>query len=83
MRREEIAQLRVENIKEAEGVKYFEIVKAKTQAGVRNVPIHPKLASVVKRLHIWRQRLLVDPQTNTPQRRARRRHRKALQDAQR
>ncbi|QTH72029.1 tyrosine-type recombinase/integrase [Pseudoalteromonas xiamenensis] len=50
MRREEIAQLRVENIKEAEGVKYFEIVEAKTQAGVRNVPIHPKLASLVKRL---------------------------------
>lgn len=50
MRREEIAKLTIENIKEAEGIKYFEIVEAKTQAGVRNVPIHPKLSSVIKRL---------------------------------
>lgn len=44
MRVEEIAQLRVENI----GPDGMEIVKAKTKAGERTVPIHSALASLIE-----------------------------------
>lgn len=45
-RREELSSLKVEHVKRDR----FEIVDAKTQAGVRTVPIHQKLAPTIKRL---------------------------------
>lgn len=50
MRREEIARLRVENVRERNGIKYFEIFEAKTGAGLRDVPVHSELLSVVEQL---------------------------------
>lgn len=50
MRREEIARLRVENVKEREGFRYFDIIDAKTKAGLREVPIHSELLALVEQL---------------------------------
>lgn len=43
---EELCSLQVEHVKKD----HFEIVDAKTKAGIRSVPIHPKLAPTLKRL---------------------------------
>ena len=48
MRLDEICSLRAEQIKKAEGVRYFDIVKSKTAAGVRVVPIHSGLRPFLK-----------------------------------
>lgn len=45
-RREELCALRVEHVKHDR----FEIVDAKTEAGVRTVPVHPELRLTLKRL---------------------------------
>lgn len=45
MRQDEVASLRVENVER----KFFNITDAKTPAGVRRVPIHPSLKSLVAR----------------------------------
>lgn len=50
MRREEIARLKIENIRERSGIKYFEIVEAKTGAGLRDVPVHSELLPLVQEL---------------------------------
>ncbi len=50
MRREEIARLRVENIREREGIRYFDIIDAKSKAGLREVPIHSELLALVDKL---------------------------------
>jgi integrase len=50
MRREEIARLRVEHVRVREEVRYFEIIDAKSNAGLRDVPIHSKLDSLVDQL---------------------------------
>lgn len=47
---EELCRLRVEHIITVDGVHSFNIVESKTKAGIRVVPIHPALKSVVKRL---------------------------------
>ena len=43
MRSGKICELAVEDVKEADGVLYFEVTAAKTEAGVRRVPVHPQL----------------------------------------
>ncbi|HET6519926.1 MAG TPA: hypothetical protein VFG47_08900 [Geminicoccaceae bacterium] len=43
MRSGKICELAVEDVKEADGVPYFEVTAAKTEAGVRRVPVHPQL----------------------------------------
>ena len=50
MRREEIARLRVIDVKEREGIRYFDIVDAKTKAGLREVPVHTELLTLVDSL---------------------------------
>jgi len=45
-RREELCSLKIEHVKEDR----FEIVDAKTEAGIRTVPIHQKLSKTIKRL---------------------------------
>ncbi len=45
-RREEICSLKVEHVRSG----CFEIVDAKTEAGIRTVPIHSKLSAIIKRL---------------------------------
>lgn len=49
MRLDEIASLTWGQIKTADGLSYFHVTDAKTVAGVRRVPVHPKLAWLVKR----------------------------------
>lgn len=49
MRIEEIAKLKAGNVIEVHGVKVFDIVEAKTKAGVRQVPVHPDLAEIIER----------------------------------
>lgn len=46
MRVEEIAKLRTEDVREVDGVWCFDIKKAKTKAGERQVPIHPRLIAL-------------------------------------
>jgi len=43
MRLEEICQLRMSDVKNEAGVWFFDILKAKTAAGIRRVPVHSKL----------------------------------------
>jgi integrase len=50
MRREEIARLRVENVRESEAIRYFDIIDAKSKAGLREVPIHSELLALVDKL---------------------------------
>ena len=45
-RREELCSLKVEHVKEDR----FDIVDAKTEAGIRTVPIHPQLTETIERL---------------------------------
>ncbi|MBK5416699.1 tyrosine-type recombinase/integrase [Pseudomonas sp. TH31] len=47
---EELCQLRKEHLITVDGVKMFDIVDAKTVAGIRQVPLHPKLTALVDRL---------------------------------
>lgn len=46
MRVEEIAQLKRGDLREIEGVWCFDITKSKTPAGVRKVPVHPRLIAL-------------------------------------
>jgi integrase len=52
MREEEVFQLRIADV--AQGG-YFDVTKAKTQAGVRQVPIHPDLRPIIARLAAGRE----------------------------
>ena len=45
-RREELCSLKVDHVKEDR----FDIVDAKTEAGIRTVPIHPELSETIERL---------------------------------
>lgn len=47
---EELCQLKTENIILVDGVSCFDIVESKTVAGIRQVPIHPAVATMVKQL---------------------------------
>ncbi|MFJ2357468.1 tyrosine-type recombinase/integrase [Pseudomonas fluorescens] len=47
---EELCQLRKEHLITVDGVKMFDIVDSKTVAGIRQVPVHPKLTALVDRL---------------------------------
>ena len=47
---EELCGLKVTDLKKKSGVEILMIKDAKTRAGVRNVPIHPDLKPVIKRL---------------------------------
>ena len=47
---EELCQLKVEHVIEPDGIKSFDIVDSKTAAGIRSVPIHPALSTLVDRL---------------------------------
>lgn len=47
---EELCQLKTENIILVDGVSCFDIVDSKTVAGIRQVPIHPAIANMVKQL---------------------------------
>ena len=47
---EELCQLRAEHVIEVDGVQSFDIADSKTVAGIRVVPVHPALTSVVQRL---------------------------------
>jgi integrase len=47
---EELCQLRVEHLIEPDGVCSFDIVDSKTAAGIRVVPVHPALATIIERL---------------------------------
>lgn len=47
---EELCQLRTEHVIEVDGVQSFDITDSKTVAGIRAVPIHPALNSLVQRL---------------------------------
>ncbi len=49
MRLNEICSLAWENVRQQDGVWYFDIVAAKSEAGVRPVPIHSKLAWLLER----------------------------------
>jgi integrase len=59
MRLDEIASLKGAQIKEAEGVTYIQVDDAKTPAGIRQVPLHPRLgwlkdrAKAAKGGRIW------------------------------
>lgn len=46
MRVEEIAQLKRDDLREIDGVWCFDITKSKTAAGVRKVPVHPRLVAL-------------------------------------
>ncbi|WP_169545069.1 site-specific integrase [Novispirillum itersonii] len=46
MRVEEIAKLRTEDVRQEDGIWCFDIKKAKTKAGERLVPIHPRLITL-------------------------------------
>lgn len=47
---EELCQLRTEHVIEVDDVQSFDITVSKTVAGIRVVPVHPALTSVVQRL---------------------------------
>ncbi|MFY0730153.1 tyrosine-type recombinase/integrase [Pseudomonas sp. NFX15] len=47
---EELCQLRVEHVIKPDGIESFDIVDSKTAAGIRVVPVHPDLSSIVERL---------------------------------
>ncbi|MBS4079623.1 site-specific integrase [Pseudomonas rustica] len=47
---EELCQLRKEHLITVDGVTMFDIVDSKTVAGIRQVPVHPKLTALVDRL---------------------------------
>lgn len=47
---EELCQLRAEHVIKADGVQSFDITDSKTAAGIRFVPVHPALTSLVQRL---------------------------------
>ncbi|QOH70595.1 tyrosine-type recombinase/integrase [Pseudomonas putida] len=47
---EELCKLRAEHVIEVDGVQSFDIADSKTVAGIRVVPVHPALTSVVQRL---------------------------------
>lgn len=47
---EELCQLRTENVVTDDGVQSFDITDSKTVAGIRVVPVHPALTSLVQRL---------------------------------
>lgn len=47
---EELCQLRKEHLITVDGVQMFDIVDSKTVAGIRQVPVHPKLTALVDRL---------------------------------
>ena len=47
---EELCQLKAEHVIEPDGIKSFDIVDSKTAAGIRVVPIHPALSTLVDRL---------------------------------
>lgn len=47
---EEICQLRIENLITVDGVLSFDITDSKTEAGIRQVPVHPALQTLVSRL---------------------------------
>jgi integrase len=47
---EELCRLQIENVIIVDGVQSFDIVESKTKAGIRVVPVHPALTSVVTRL---------------------------------
>lgn len=47
---EELCQLRKEHLITVDGVEMFDIVDSKTVAGIRQVPVHPKLTALVDRL---------------------------------
>lgn len=49
MRLDEIASLKGNQIREAEGVTYIQVMDAKTPAGNRQVPLHPRLAWLKER----------------------------------
>jgi integrase len=49
LRLNEIASLRYRQVREAEGVTYLQVEDAKSPAGVRQVPLHPRLAWVAER----------------------------------
>lgn len=49
LRINEVAALTWDQIKKEDGVAYFQIVEAKTDAGNRQVPVHPKLNWLLKR----------------------------------
>ena len=50
MRINEICSLKVAHIIDAEGIRCFDIVDSKTNAGIRVVPVHPLLDALVDRL---------------------------------
>ena len=52
MRVEEIAKLRTEDVRQEDGVWCFDIKKAKTKAGERLVPIHPRLIDLGFLTHV-------------------------------
>lgn len=47
---EELCQLRTEHVIDADGVQSFDITDSKTVAGIRVVPVHPALTTLVQRL---------------------------------
>lgn len=47
---EELADLKVEDVKEKDGVKYFEIGDSKTEAGLRDLPVHKDIIPLVEHL---------------------------------
>lgn len=47
---EELCQLHTEHLITVDGVRMFDIVDSKTVAGIRQVPVHPKLTALVDRL---------------------------------
>ncbi len=49
MRLNEICSLEWENIREEDGVVYFDITAAKSEAGIRKVPLHPRLKWLAER----------------------------------
>ncbi|WP_057883082.1 tyrosine-type recombinase/integrase [Tsuneonella troitsensis] len=49
MRLDEIASLEWEQVRKADGVPFIQVTDAKTVAGVRRVPLHPRLSWLLKR----------------------------------
>lgn len=47
---EELAKLKVEDVKEKNGVKYFAVEESKSFAGLRDIPVHKDLAPLVDSL---------------------------------
>ena len=61
MRVSELLSMRCENVHLDRDVPYLDVVKSKTAAGIRIIPIHPEIYPTVERNYRSGQKLIADP----------------------